>query len=217
MYLVYAGIQLLISGNKAEQLKDATRNLLYIAIGSIFIYGAGRFVGDVLNFSGMGGTQGLEGVSNALATGNGSIFFQLLAFLKGAAFFFAILMIVVTGFRVIAAADADKSKKLLKGLLNVIGALVIIKSVDFVYYIASQGDFATQATDFILKAAKFFGYLYGAAAVLMVFYAGYSFLTDGGSGNGMKRAKGILINLFVSGLVLFGFLLILYQVFAEFS
>lgn len=126
-------------------------------------------------------------------------------------------MIVVTGFRVIAAADADKSKKLVRGLLNVVGALVIMKVVDFVYYIAQAENFAQQAISFIKNVAKFCGYIYGAIAVLMVFYAGYSFLTDGGGGDGMKRAKTILINLAISGLVLFGFLLILYQVFKEFS
>ncbi|MDR0282272.1 MAG: hypothetical protein LBI53_02910 [Candidatus Peribacteria bacterium] len=92
-----------------------------------------------------------------------------------------------------------------------------MKLVDFVYYIAGSENFASQAKDLILNAAKLFGYIYGAAAVLMVFYAGYSFLTDGGGGNGVKRATNILINLLVSGLVLFGFLLILYQIFAEFS
>ncbi|MDR0650724.1 MAG: hypothetical protein LBG59_04975 [Candidatus Peribacteria bacterium] len=153
----------------------------------------------------------------SIALGNTSIFFQILSFLKGAAFFFAIAMIVVTGFRVVAAGDADKSKKLVKGLLNVVGALVIMKGVDFIYYIAQAENFAVQAAGFIENVARFCGYLYGAIAVLMVFYAGYSFLTDAGSGNGMKRAKTILINLVVSGLVLFGFLLILYQVFAEFS
>jgi hypothetical protein len=40
MYLIFAGVQLIISGNKAEQLKDAIRNLLYISVGAIFIYGA---------------------------------------------------------------------------------------------------------------------------------------------------------------------------------
>jgi len=50
-----------------------------------------------------------------------------------------------------------------------------------------------------------------------VFYAGYSLLVDGGGGDGFKRAKNLLINLLISGLVLFLFLLLLYQVFAEFS
>jgi hypothetical protein len=161
--------------------------------------------------------QGLEDVVAAATDGNTSLFFQILTFLKGAAFFWAILMIVITGFRVVMAADADKSKKLVRGVLNVVGALVIMKGVDFVYYIASVEDFTAQAAGFIISAAKFFGYIYGALAVLMVFYAGYSFITDGGGGDGFKRAKTILINLLVSGLVLFGFLLILYQVFNEFT
>ena len=217
-YLVRAGAQLLVSGNKAEDLKKAAYNLLYISIGAVFIYCAGwLFSGDgLINFS-PGGTAGLEEVGERINNGNNSLFFQILTLLKGIAFFFAILMIVVTGFKVVSAADADKSKKLVKGVINVVGALAIIKIVDFIYYIASVNDFAQQATDFILTAAKFFGYLYGSAAVLMVFYAGYSFLTDGGGGDGFKRAKNILINLLLSGLVLFGFLLILYQVFAEFT
>jgi hypothetical protein len=54
-------------------------------------------------------------------------------------------MIGVTGFRVIAAADADKSKKLVRGVLNVVAALVVMKVVDFIYYIASIPDAAAQA------------------------------------------------------------------------
>jgi hypothetical protein len=92
-----------------------------------------------------------------------------------------------------------------------------MKMVDFVYYMVSAENFATQAAEFILSAVKFFGYLYGALVVLIVFYAGYSFLTDAGSGAGVKRAQTLLINVLVSGLVLFGFLLILYQIFAQFA
>ena len=171
----------------------------------------------MIDFTPEGGTAGLEGVAENVSQGNTSFLFQILSLIKGAAFFFAIIMIVVTGFKVISATDADKSKKLVRGVIHVVVALVLMKVVDFIYFIASANDFVTQATDFIVKVAQFFGYMYGAVAVLIVFYAGYSFLTDGGGGEGMKRAKNILINLLISGLVLFGFLLILYQVFAEFS
>lgn len=41
IYLVWAGAQLIISGKKAEDLQTATRNLGYIALGALFIYGAG--------------------------------------------------------------------------------------------------------------------------------------------------------------------------------
>jgi heme/copper-type cytochrome/quinol oxidase subunit 4 len=148
--------------------------------------------------------------------GQRGLFFQILTLLKGAAFFFAIVMVVFTGVKVIAAADADKSKKIMSGVLNVVAALAIMQVVDLIYYMASAENFAEQAMEFIFTVARIFGYIYGSIAVLMVFYAGYSLLTDAGGGDGFKRAKNILINLLVSGLVLFGFLLILYQVFAEF-
>jgi hypothetical protein len=219
LYLLIAGAKLVVSGSKAEDLKTAVKNLGFIALGALLIYAAGRLfgAGGIIDFNQGAGTEGLGGVAESVSDGNSSLLFQVLSLLKGAAFFFAIIMIVVTGFKVVSAADADKSKKLVRGVVNVVAALVIMKVVDFIYYIASVKDFASQAGDFILSVAKFFGYLYGAVAVLMVFYAGYSFLTDGGGGDGMKRAKNILINLLVSGLVLFGFLLILYQVFAEFT
>ena len=221
-YLVRAGVKLVISGSQPEELKNALKNFWFIALGAVLIYCAGRLFGadGIISFWAApwwGGTAGLEGVAERVSQGNDSLFFQMLTLLKGAAFFFAIVMIVVTGFQVVSAADADKSKKLVRGVLNVVWGLAIMKVVDFIYYIASVEDFAAQATEFILDTAEFFGYLYGSVAVLMVFYAGYSFLTDGGGGDGFKRAKNILINLLVSGLVLFGFLLILYQVFAEFT
>jgi hypothetical protein len=184
LYLVIAGAQLVVSGNKAEDLKTALKNLGFIVLGAVLIYGAGWLFGQggVIDFSTpsyQGGTQGLEGVAKNLSEGNSSFLFQILSLVKGAAFFFAILMIVWTGFKVITAADGDKSQKLVRGVLNVVAALVIMKVVDFVYYIASANDFAAQATDFILRAAKFCAFVYGIIAVLMVFYAGYSFLTDG--------------------------------------
>ena len=51
----------------------------------------------------------------------------------------------------------------------------------------------------------------------MVFVAWYLYITDGWSGNNFKKASNILVNILLSGLVLFAFLLILYQVFAEFQ
>jgi len=214
LFIVIAGFQLIVSGKKPEKVKESFTNLGYIVVGALFIYAAGWLFGDVLNMDSM---TGVSGVATALSAGQGSAAFVMLSLLKSGAFFVAIIMIVVTGFRVMAAADADKSKKLIRGTVNVLVALFIMKGVDFVYYIAATPTFAAQAADLIITVAKFFGYLYGAGAVLMAFYAGFLYLTDAGGGSGMKKATNILVNMLVSGLVLFGFLLILYQVFAEFS
>jgi hypothetical protein len=42
---VIAGALLIISGNKAEDLKTAIKNLGFIALGALFIYIAGRLFG----------------------------------------------------------------------------------------------------------------------------------------------------------------------------
>ena len=63
--------------------------------------------------------------------------------MKAIAFIAAVFMIVVHGFKMMSSADAsDKVKAGLKGLLNVIVALVIIKLIDYVYYIAHDGNYA---------------------------------------------------------------------------
>ena len=117
IYIVFAGVQLVTHGKDPDELKKALLNLGYIAMGAVLIYGAGRLFGDVLNLN---NTAGIDGVKDALVSGPTSLFFQLLTFLKGLAFFYAILMIVITGFRVISAADSDKSKKLIRGVANVV-------------------------------------------------------------------------------------------------
>lgn len=62
-------------------------------MGALFIYGAGWLFGDVFNVSSM---AGLEDVTRAATSGNTSFFFQFLTLLKGFAFFYAILMVVIT-------------------------------------------------------------------------------------------------------------------------
>jgi len=65
-------------------------------------------------------------------------------------------------------------------LTGVIAALVGLKVVDFLYYIASQQNFTQQAGSFILTIAKFLAYLSGTVIVLMIIYAGYQLVIDGG-------------------------------------
>jgi hypothetical protein len=51
----------------------------------------------------------------------------------------------------------------------------------------------------------------------MVIVSWYLYITDGWSGSNFKKASNILINILLSALVLFAFLLIIYQIFAEFQ
>jgi hypothetical protein len=57
IYLVYAGVKLLINGKNPDELKEATANLRYIVLGAVFIYGAGWLFGDVLNITQLRGIE----------------------------------------------------------------------------------------------------------------------------------------------------------------
>lgn len=146
------------------------------------------------------------------------VFFLVLSAMKAAAFFLAIIMTIITWFRVMAAGEWEKWKKLVKWLINVVVSLLIIKWIDFLYYLtADSSNFVANAADFIINVAKVFWRIYWVITVIMVIVAWYLYITDGWSWSNFKKASNILINILLSALVLFGFLLITYQIFAEFQ
>lgn len=221
VFIVWMGATMLFKrkDRKMDDLVHSLWNLLYMIIWCCFVYWAWWLFGDVLNFSWNEIVEGWSWISEAASSlvGPWWAFFQILAVIKWFAFFLAIIMIVMTGIRVIAAGEQDKWKKLVKWLINVVVALIVIKWIDFIYYMAMDAEtFVTEASEFIINAAKLFAYLYWAVIVIMVFIAGYFYLTDWWSWNGFKKACNILVNIVLSWLVLFSFLLILYQIFAEF-
>lgn len=213
IFIVFTAINLVISASKKESLKEGFKNLLYVLVGATMIFLATWLFGSLLPFENL---QGTEGFSGELIRRWG-IFSLILSFLKSLAFLLAIVMIVVTGFRVMAAGDWEKGKKLAMGVVNVVAALLAIKVIDFIYYLAAQQDFAVRAGDFIIQIMKFMGYLAGIAIVVMVIVSGYLFVVDGGSGKSFQKAKGILINILISMMALFFVLFIIYQIFAEFA
>lgn len=215
IYIVYAAIKLLINAKKSENLKEAMNDLLYVLIGAALFFGAMWLFGTVLNLTTLNTTQGLR---DNLTSSNGILFF-VLSFLKAAAFFIAIIMIVVTGFKMMnpQAGESGDAKKYAKNLMNIIFALVGMKVIDFIYFIASQANFATQAGNFIVQIAKFLAYLTGAVMVIMLIYSGYLLVVDGGKGENFKKAKNTIINIVLAVVALFFFLFILYQIFSEFN
>ena len=191
-----------------------------MSLWGVFIYWANRLFWSVLNFNSGDFVSNGEWFSwfTKSLVWQWSVLFFVLSILKAAAFFAAIVMTVITGFRVVAASETEKWKKLVKWLINVVVALLVIKWIDFIYYITADSEnFVENATDFIINVAKIFGYIYGVIIVIMVFVSWYLYITDWWSGSNFKKAGNILVNILLSGLVLFAFLLILYQVFAEFQ
>ena len=214
-FFVWAWASILFN-RKPEDVKKTLRSLVYVFVWWLFIYWANWIFWDVLNFNEDSFTV-WEWV-NWLSDAAHGVFFVILSALKAFAFFLAIIVLVITWFRVIAAGEWEKWKKLVKWIINVVIALMIIKGIDFIYYIAQDtANFVKNAADLIINVAKVFAYVFWVIIVIMVIIAWYFYMTDGWGGSNFKKASNILVNILLSGLVLFAFLLILYQVFAEFQ
>lgn len=111
----------------------------------------------------------------------------------------------------------DKIKSARTGVLNIVIALVFIKLIDYIFYIAQVPTFAVQAKEMIINVAIVLGYICGAAFVAAIFYAGFLFMTAGGSEDSIKKAKAAITNIVIASVVIFMFLLIIFQIFNEFA
>jgi hypothetical protein len=80
--------------------------------------------------------------------------------LKAFAFFYAIVIVIWYGLLMIRALDKEDAIKSAKtGLLNVIIALIFIKVIDFVFFIAQDVSFASRLKQFLLTVSRAIGYI----------------------------------------------------------
>lgn len=212
IFLVITWVNFIMSAKEPDGAKKAFSSLIYILYGAFLVFWVTWILGTVLNIGDIQGSgQLIDRVQN-------SLFLQILSFFKVLAFFAAIIMLVVSGFRMMSAMDkSDKVTIARKWAINVVIALVFIKIIDYIFYIAQTPSFGTKAADMIVNVAVVLGWVLGSLFVLALFYAGYLMITSSGKEEAFKKAKSIIINIFVIALVVFLFLLIVYQVFNEFA
>lgn len=215
IFLVMVGINLLINWWDPEKVKTSLKSLVYIVYGSILFFWSTWILWTSLWVETV---QWTEGMVDALQWWPDSLFFKVISLFKALAFFVAIVMVVVYGFKMMAVSDqADKAKTAVRWITNVVIALVAIKVIDYIYYIAQLPNFTTQATDFIIEVAKIVWFIVWAALVILIFYSWFLFLTDQWKSDNMKKAKNIIIWVVLGAVVIFMLLLIMYQLFAEFA
>lgn len=215
IYLVMTWVTLLLNWQDSEKTKTALKWLVYILYGSVLFFGSTWILGSVLWVETVQGTQW---VVEWIQWGPDSLFFKIISALKALAFFVAIIMIVVYWFKIMSVSDqADKTKTAVRWIINVIVALVLIKIIDYVYYIAQLPNITSKATEFIIEIAKILWFVLGAALVIMIFYSGFLFLTDQWKSENIKKAKNIMVWVLMAAFVVFMLLLIMYQLFAEFA
>ena len=211
VFVILAGVNFIMDA-KTDWPKKAAISLLYISYWAFMIFGVTWLLGVVLNVDALRWSVDLvDKVQN-------NLFLQILGLFKVLAFFVAILMIVVYGFQMMAAMDKeDKVKAARTGIVNVIISLVFIKIIDYVFYIAQLSDFAKRASDMIIDIAKILRYFVGFAFIVAIFYAWFLLFTSWGKEDAFKKTKSILINIFLVSLVIFLFLLLIYQIFNQFA
>ena len=215
LFIVIAWINLLLNWSKEDKVKSALSSILYIILGSLLFFWCVRILSSVLKIWSIHWTEEL---AENIDWNSGSLLFIILSFMKALAFIAAIVMMVIHWFKMMASSDkSDKVKLWLKWLLNVIVALVIIKVIDYIYYIAQLPNLVSEATTLIIEIAKVIWFIMWSLMVIMLFYAGFLFITDQWSSESMKKAKNIIIWILVTALVIFSLLLIIYEVFREFA
>ncbi len=212
VFLVLAGIKLIMNAKEPDGTKKAFTSLLYILYGAFLFFWVTWILGTVLNIWDLQwSAQLVDRVQNRL-------FFQILSFFKVLAFFAAIIMLVVSGFRMMAAMDkSDKIAVARKGGINVLIALVFIKIIDYVFFIAQTPEFGSRATDMIVNVAITLWWVLWSLFVLAIFYSGYTMIVSWWKEDSFKKARWIIVNIFIVALVIFLFLLLVYQIFKEFA
>jgi len=212
VFLVVTWINFIMKAKEPDGAKKAFSSLIYILYGAFLVFGVTWILGTVLN---IGDIQGSEQLVDRIQNW---LFLQILSFFKVLAFFAAIIMLVVAGFRMMAAMDkSEKVTAARKWAINVVIALVFIKIIDYIFYIAQTPSFGASAADMIVNVAVVLWWILWSLFVLALFYAGYLLITSSGKEEAMKKAKGIIVNIFVIAMVIFLFLLIVYQIFNEFG
>ena len=144
------------------------------------------------------------------------ILFDVLNTLKAGAFFVAIIMIARYGFQIMRSMDDDsKLTAAKKGIFNIILALVVMRVIDFIYYIAQSPSFNSQAINTIITVSTYIWYILWALFVLVLVYAGIQIIISGGDEEKLKKAKNYVTTMFLIGVTILLFLLIIYQIMQE--
>lgn len=212
---IRAWARLILNAADEEERQKSIMNIVYIIYGVVLFFGATWIMEtllDIWNFKGF-----LSDDSDSfLNKVENNIVLQVIWFLKALAFFLAIVMVARYWYQMATAMDSEERLWQAKtGLLNVILALVFIKIIDFIYFIAQTGEFQQQGVEFITNFTTFLSFAFGALIFFMLIYIWFLYLTSAGEEDRINDAKRLLRNIVVVFLVVALFLLIIYQVLAD--
>lgn len=209
--IVIQGFQYVMNADSENKVKDYHYNFTYIFLWGILFFWATWILWIGLNIWWDGWSTELM---NKL---DQSLMFQIFSGLRALAFFIAIILLIFTGWKVMVAMDQEsKYKAATKGILNIIIPLIIIKIIDYIYYIAQTPDLKSKATELIVEVSKALWYVLWWLFTIMVIYYGFRLMFWWGEEQ-LKKVKNIIMAIFLWSLVIFIFFLIIYQIAQEFA
>ena len=228
VFMFLTAFDLLLHTDEENKVKDTMKNFMYIIFGGFLCFIARRLLAQIGIRWADNGIQwsawlfqwiqwqydGDEWVW--LYNQTSGIIFDILNTLKAWAFFVAILMIARYGFQIIRSMDEeDKFAAAKQGIFNIVIALIVIRLIDFIYYIAQAPDFNSQAMDTIITVSTYVWYIVGALFILVLIYAGIQIIVSNGDDEKLVKAKNYVVTMFLIWVTVLLFLLIVYQIMQE--
>ncbi|MGE4443720.1 MAG: hypothetical protein AB7E37_01860 [Candidatus Altimarinota bacterium] len=214
IYLVYAGVQMILSmGSDEGQLSEAKRSIRYAIIGLLFINIPGLLYNSFSNKRVTDDVTSTVGDSVTIYQRNifmnsevfGSTLGNILTFLQISIVAIAIFMIVYAGIKIIlASGDEDKVSESKNKILWSVAGLVFIGVMEVWRNVMFKGDFKGQGQELFATLANLALFFAGPIAIFFLSLAGYYYITAGGDDDKVKKAKSIVFNTLIATIILLG-------------
>jgi len=212
LFIIRGGAMFLLYADDENELKQAKLNILYMGYGAFLIFGAAWILWKVL------WVWADTNTTNAVLATQNTIIGWILIFFKSMAYYLAIILMVYYGFQIMKAQEKeDKIKTAKTWVLNVIIALIAIKVLDYIYYIAQWSNFLQEWSSFISWIWKILGWVLWVVIILALLYSAILLITSRWNEESWKKAKTIVRNVFLVIFVLFLFIVIVFDMFKNFS
>ena len=212
LFIIRWGAMFVLYADDENELKKAKLNIMYIFYGWFLIFGAAWLLWKILWVG-----SNTNATNTVLATQNNIIWFVLI-FFKSLAYYLAIIMMVYYWVQIMKAQEKeDKIKAGKTWVINIILALIAIKVLDYIYYIAKSETFVQTWWEFIAGVGKILGWVLWVVIVLALLYSAVLLITSRWNEESWKKAKTIVRNVFLVILVLFLFIVIVFDLFKNLS
>lgn len=210
LFIILNGMYMVRFADTEKELEKTRMNFIYIWYGAFLIFGSIWLLGLIKIW------WNADWIKWLIANVQNKLLFQILTFLKAAAFFVAIIMIVYYGIQIVRAYEKeDKLKEWKNWIVNVLAALVFIKVIDYVFYIATQGSFKSKILELVISTSKVMWWIIWAISVFYIIYAWFQLVTSNGDETKYKNAVNALRSVLLVGITIMLFLLITYQLFTD--